>query len=105
MPQPSLHTAEDLFVKGFLSRRLINIDEAYNKLLQDVVTELKRGSQAWPRYDLDYILSQVKMETCKFETSIYFDANAQNNGVVQIPPTVLEITPRRDELLAKSTAF
>jgi hypothetical protein len=102
MNQPVSHAAEEKVIQDFLLQRLNNIDQAYNKLLESVVIELK---QQPPRYDVDYILSQVKIETEKLVTPIYFDSNAPNNGVTQLPASVLETIPRRDELLVKSTSF
>jgi len=102
MNQPAFHAAENNIIQSFLLRRQNNIDLAYNELLRDVVVELK---QQVPRYDVDYILSQVKMETDKLVTPVYFHPHAQNNGVAQLPPTVTETTIRKDELLAKSTSF
>ena len=69
MNQPAFHAAENNIIQAFLLRRQDNIDVAYNELLQEVVVELK---QQVPRYDVDYILSQVKMETDKLVTPVYF---------------------------------
>ena len=104
MNQPSSHTVEDLYIKDFLSQRLVSIDGAYNKLLQDTVNEMRNGNPT--KVDIDYILFQVKLETDKSVTApIYFDPTTPNNGVTQLPATVPETRPRRDDILVKSEAF
>jgi hypothetical protein len=52
--------AEDGYFQNFLTRQLLNSDEAYNVLLQESIDEQRTGNRG---LNVDYVLALVKTET------------------------------------------
>ena len=52
--------ADDSYFQNFLTRQLLNSNEAYNVLLQEIIDEQRTGNRD---LNVDYVLALVKTET------------------------------------------